>query len=63
MRKFLLPLGIAMLSSAYIARASDCSVAQPHPLTEEQTALIAGKFPQAEALYRQKSPSSRKMPN
>lgn len=53
-RKGLLPLGITVLSSAFVAHAAECSVAQPHPLTQEQVALIAGKFPQAEALYRQK---------
>ncbi|HTA85657.1 MAG TPA: retroviral-like aspartic protease family protein [Silvibacterium sp.] len=53
-RKFLFTLGITVLSSGSVAHAAECSVAQPHPLTQEQVALIAGKFPQAEALYRQK---------
>ncbi len=54
MRKFLLPLGIIILSSALIANAAECSIASPHPLTEEQQAIIAGKLPRAEELYRQK---------
>lgn len=52
--RYFLP-GIAALAClASFANAASCSVAQPHPLTEEQLALIRGDLPQAEALYRQK---------
>ncbi|MBV8675460.1 MAG: retroviral-like aspartic protease family protein [Acidobacteriaceae bacterium] len=45
-------LGIFCLAG--FVYANECSVAQPHPLTEEQLALIRGDLPQAETLYRQK---------
>ena len=53
-RSRLLVLGMAALCAAGSANANQCSVAQPHPLTEEQLALIRGDFAQAEALYRQR---------
>jgi predicted aspartyl protease len=49
-------LGIAVfVCLPCLAKASQCSVAQPHPLTEEQLALIRGDLAQAETLYRQKA--------
>jgi predicted aspartyl protease len=48
--------GIAVLACLVpLAKANECSVAQPHPLTEEQLALIRGDLAQAETLYRQKA--------
>jgi predicted aspartyl protease len=41
-------------SAALIAQSTNCSVAQPHPLTEEQQAIIRVDLPRAETLYRQK---------
>jgi predicted aspartyl protease len=53
-RLWLLLTGIAVYASLIPpADASECSVAQPHPLTKAQLAVIRGDFPQAEALYRQ----------
>lgn len=52
----LLLTGIAVVTCLVrFAQASECSVAQPHPLTEEQLALIRGDLTQAETLYRQKA--------
>jgi len=53
--RFFSRLGIAILCLASFAHASDCTVAQPHPLTEEQLAVIRGDLPHAETLYRQKA--------
>ena len=52
----LLLTGIAVVTCfVRFADASQCSVAPPHPLTEEQLALIRGDLTQAETLYRQKA--------
>ena len=52
----LLLMGIAVVTCLVrFAHAGECSVAQPHPLTEEQLALIRGDLTQAETLYRQKA--------
>ncbi len=45
----------ALFCFSSFASAASCSVAQPHPLTEEQLALIRGDLAQAETLYRQKA--------
>jgi len=50
----LLP-GMAVVCLASFAHASECSIAQPHPLSEEQQAVIRGDLVQAETLYRQKT--------
>src|SRR5271170_2869316 len=49
-------LGFATLGcpANLLAQSANCSVAQPHPLTEEQQAIIRGDLPRAETLYRQK---------
>ena len=51
----LLFMGFAVFCLVHSANANQCSVAQPHPLTEEQLALIRGDLTQAETLYRQKT--------
>ena len=52
----LLLTGIAAVTCLVpLANANECSVAQPHPMTEEQLALIRGDLTQAETLYRQKA--------
>jgi predicted aspartyl protease len=43
----------AMLLAMPELRADNCSIAQPHPLTPEQIAMISGNFTQSETLYRQ----------
>jgi predicted aspartyl protease len=54
-RTILLLLGaVALATPSAVAQKTDCSVAQPHPFTEEQQALIFGDLPRAEGLYRQK---------
>ena len=55
-RPLLLLLAIAALAcpANLLAQSANCSVAQPHPLTEEQQAVIRGDLPRAETLYRQK---------
>ncbi|MBV8438610.1 MAG: aspartyl protease family protein [Silvibacterium sp.] len=53
-RLFLLLPGFVALCLANLGYANECSVKQPHPLTEEQLALIRGDLPEAETLYRQK---------
>ena len=52
----LLLAGIAVVTCLVpFANANECAIAQPHPLTEEQLALIRGDLAQAETLYRQKT--------
>ena len=53
-RWFVASLGIITFCQVSLTHANECTVAQPHPLTEEQLALIRGDLPQAETLYRQK---------
>jgi predicted aspartyl protease len=53
-RLFLLLPGLVALYLANLVYADECSIRQPHPLTEEQLAVIRGDLPQAETLYRQK---------
>ena len=53
-RVLLFLLAASLFCLRDVVYASECSVAQPHPLTEEQLALIRGDLPQAETLYRQK---------
>jgi predicted aspartyl protease len=53
-RLFLLLPGFVALCLANLVYADECSVRQPHPLTEEQLAVIRADLPQAETLYRQK---------
>jgi predicted aspartyl protease len=50
----LLPGIAAFLCPAFLASASECPVAQPHPLTEEQQAVIRRDFAHAESFYRDK---------
>ncbi len=54
--RHLVLLGFATLAcpATLLAQSASCSVAQPHPLTEEQQAVIRGDLPRAETLYRQK---------
>ena len=54
LRYFLSGIAAVFCFSSF-ASAASCSVAQPHPLTEEQLALIRGDLAQAETLYRQKA--------
>jgi predicted aspartyl protease len=59
MKQFARPLlflpGLVLLCLSSPGYAKECSIAQPHPLTEEQLALIRADFSQAETLYRQKA--------
>lgn len=48
-----LPALFAILIAIPAAHAESCSIAQPHPLTPEQLAMIAGNYTQAESLYRE----------
>ena len=50
------PAGVrhSRLPRSLLAQSARCSVAQPHPLTQEQQAVIRGNLPRAETLYRQK---------
>ena len=50
----LLGVGVLAGPASLLAHAAECPIAQLHPLTEEQVAVITGKLPQAEALYRLK---------
>lgn len=43
---------IAILATAPLAPADTCSIAEPHPLTPAQIAVLNGNLPQAESLYR-----------
>jgi predicted aspartyl protease len=63
-RPLLLLLAIAALAcpANLLAQSANCSVAQPHPLTEEQQAVIRGDLPRAETLYRQKIAQQPKDP-
>jgi len=63
-RHILLLLGTAPLafSATLLAQSANCSVAQPHPLTEEQQAVIRGDLTGAETLYRQKIAQQPKDP-
>ncbi len=45
---------LAAVFSAHLAHAASCSIAQPHPLTPEQIAVISGHLDQAEGLYKEK---------
>lgn len=47
-------LFLFLFSLTPFARAASCSIAQPHPLTPEEIAVISGDLSQAETLYRQK---------
>src|SRR5277367_1695351 len=59
LRYFLPGIG-ALVCLASLANAASCPVAQPHPLTEEQLALIHGDLAHAETLYRQKAAQQSK---
>ena len=48
-------LGIAATCLVPFANGNQCPIAQPHPLTEEQIALIRGDLARAETLYREKA--------
>jgi predicted aspartyl protease len=48
-------VGITAACLIPLAHANQCSIAQPHPLTEEQLALIRGDLARAETLYREKA--------
>ena len=54
-RLHLLLLGMVVFCLIRPAKANQCSVARPHPLNEEQLALIRGDLERAETLYRQKT--------
>lgn len=51
LRRILILLALTMMAWR-AGHAVSCSVAQPHPLTRPQLAMMAGKLDEAESLYR-----------
>jgi predicted aspartyl protease len=54
----------AILTAAASVHGESCSIAQPHPLTPEQLAMIGGNYTQAEVLYRaeiEKTPNDQEL--